>query len=414
MERLVIVGSLHENIDLVKEAKNRGYYTIVCDGYANGPAKKISDKSYNIDVRNVKEFSEMCIAEKADGIIGSFSDVVFEQITKIADKANLKWYANPSMLKYYRNKSEQKKLLKKIGVRVPKHIVIQRNSLKDIVSELKFPIVVKPINGWGSRGVVVLNSEEETKRFLENTLVDCCDGYEVEEYINAFEYNAISWVVNGKIKILGIADRERNVQQKNSIPILTRVVYPSQDYYELKEKVAILLQKFVNETGQKNGPISMQFFYKGNDIVVCEIAGRVLAHEHRLIELCGGSNINELLLDYVYGTTSDIEKDLKQLDGCSSACGLYLMCERNKTVKDLSAAKKALSNPHVVSSLFFCEEGHVFDDSYPYFIRSYLKADSKKELDDVTEEIYSTISVTDINDNDIMIPFYLEKRRNTL
>lgn len=36
MHRLVIIGSLYENIALVSTAKKKGYYTIVCDGYLEG------------------------------------------------------------------------------------------------------------------------------------------------------------------------------------------------------------------------------------------------------------------------------------------------------------------------------------------------------------------------------------------
>ena len=119
--RLVVIGSMQEFVELVSLAKQRGIYTIVCDGYADGPAKKIADKAYTIDVRQVDDIAKMCIEEDADGIIGSFSDLIFEQITKIADKAGLRWYAKPDKLPYYREKDYTKSLLKQLGVHVPKN-----------------------------------------------------------------------------------------------------------------------------------------------------------------------------------------------------------------------------------------------------------------------------------------------------
>ena len=58
--RLVILGSMDEFIELVKVAQRRGIYVIVCDGYENGPAKKVADKSYTIDVRNTDAIAQMC------------------------------------------------------------------------------------------------------------------------------------------------------------------------------------------------------------------------------------------------------------------------------------------------------------------------------------------------------------------
>ena len=82
--RLVILGSMDEFVELVRRAQARGIYTIVCDGYENGPAKALADKSYLIDIRDVKAVAQMCADEKADGIVTSFSDIMFEYLVKIA------------------------------------------------------------------------------------------------------------------------------------------------------------------------------------------------------------------------------------------------------------------------------------------------------------------------------------------
>ena len=40
--RLLILGTLGEFVQLVKKSKERGHYTIVCDGYPDGPARQLS------------------------------------------------------------------------------------------------------------------------------------------------------------------------------------------------------------------------------------------------------------------------------------------------------------------------------------------------------------------------------------
>ena len=131
--RILILGSLDEFVELVKLSKKRGYYTIVCDGYMNGPAKEYADKSYTVDVRNVDEIVKICKEENVDGIMGSFSDLLFEQITKIADQAGLKWYVKPEMLPYYREKNEAKRLMQECGIRVPKNCILNRNFTNSVV-----------------------------------------------------------------------------------------------------------------------------------------------------------------------------------------------------------------------------------------------------------------------------------------
>lgn len=69
--------------------QKRGIYTIVCDGYEDGPAKAHADKAYLEDVRHTDAIAEICKKEQADGIIASFSDLLAECMIDIADAAGL-------------------------------------------------------------------------------------------------------------------------------------------------------------------------------------------------------------------------------------------------------------------------------------------------------------------------------------
>ena len=46
--RLLILGTLGEFEQLVQKAREKGYYTIVCDGYPDGPARKFADEAFQI------------------------------------------------------------------------------------------------------------------------------------------------------------------------------------------------------------------------------------------------------------------------------------------------------------------------------------------------------------------------------
>ena len=93
--RLLILGTLGEFVQLVKKSKERGYYTIVCDGYPDGPARQYADASYVIPVTDIDAVAELCQKEKVDGIITSFSDLLMECMVKIAEKAGLPCYLKP-------------------------------------------------------------------------------------------------------------------------------------------------------------------------------------------------------------------------------------------------------------------------------------------------------------------------------
>ena len=85
--KVLILGTLGEFTELVKKAKEKGYETVVCDGYADGIARTYADKAYTIPVTDVDAIALMCREEGVDGIITSFSDLLLECMVKIADKA---------------------------------------------------------------------------------------------------------------------------------------------------------------------------------------------------------------------------------------------------------------------------------------------------------------------------------------
>ncbi len=406
--RIAIIGSIDENIELVKRAKERGIYTIVCDGYDKKYVREFADKTFDINVYDVDSIANMCIEEKVDGIVGSFSDLIFEQVTKIAAKAGLKWYATPEMLDYYRDKYTQKELLTNLGIKVPKFDVITKESDLDMLNSFAFPVVIKPTDGWGSKDIYTYDSIDELKEFTSTLSAEA--EYEIEEYCDAYEYNSISWVVDGTVKVLGISDRERNPHVGNKIAVLNRIVYPSKHMGELTDKVTNILQKFIEATGQKNGPISMQFFYKNEEIVVCEIAGRVLGHEHNLIHYCGGSDIISLLLDYVYKTTESIAKDINQIKDHIFAGGIYFVCENDTYMHDMSKMERLFEEVNPELYQIFGEVDHMYDGSYPYLSKCYLKSDSREKLDRISEYLYKNMFVGDKEGKNIVLPFILENR----
>ena len=72
MKRLLILGSLFELSGLVKKARERGLYTVVCDGYPDGPARQFADQDWTIDVRKIGKIAQKCRDEKIDAIITFF------------------------------------------------------------------------------------------------------------------------------------------------------------------------------------------------------------------------------------------------------------------------------------------------------------------------------------------------------
>lgn len=413
--RLVVLGSLGEFVSLVEHAKDRGIYTIVCDGYADGPAKKVADKAYNIDVRNPEAIAQMCKEEGVDGIIGSFSDLLFEQITKVADLAGLRWYAKPDKLDFYREKDKAKALMTKLGIRVPKNTQIASDFADSELDGFAFPLVIKPVNGYGSKGIYVVHSISEIRERFEMVSGRSSGQREmiqVEEYSHGREYNMMTWVVDGRVCPISIADREKNPQVGSALPTLNRLVYPAKAAVQIREEATAVLQKFADAVGQKEGALSMQFFYNEHGVEVCEIAGRLFGYEHELVTHCCGLDIEKLLLDYVYDPDAVRETMLNHSIAFEKCCaGLYFVGIQDKVIADQTSARELAQDSHVIESVLFYNEGETIDNygPKPYLARYYLTAESQEGIDAVTQHFFDNMHIAATDGSDVNAKFILYK-----
>ena len=77
--RLLILGTLGEFCAAGAEGPaKKGYYTIVCDGYPDGPAREFADEAFQIPVTDTEQIACLCREKEIDGIITSFSDLLLE------------------------------------------------------------------------------------------------------------------------------------------------------------------------------------------------------------------------------------------------------------------------------------------------------------------------------------------------
>ena len=404
--RLAVLGSMDEFARLVRTAQDRGAYVVVCDGYPEGPAKRIADASYDIDVRDTRAVAEMCRVERVDGVVSSFSDVLAENLVEICEELGFPVYLDSEHMRYLRDKRSMKKMFDELGISYPRSVEVYRESVVADLADLRFPVVAKPVSAYGSHGVRVFESAEEVeRRFDEVAAFSDGDCLLCEEYDDGYEFNMMSWIVDGEPVVLEIADREKTKDGEGSIPRVTRIVYPSRFTVETLDEARAIVAKVARYVGMRNGPLCMQFFWSPlRSIRVCECAGRIFGYEHELLEIAGGPTIEDILLDYVY----DRDNIACRLAGHSPflpyrAAGLYfhgkpgiVACIEGIPFED---------DPLVVETLsYYALDDTIGADGKPYAMRIFLRADDYARLDEATDTLFGSVRMIDASGRDLLLP----------
>ena len=221
----------------------------------------------------------------------------------------------------------------------------------------------------------------------------------VEEYNDGYEFNMMTWVLDGQVHVISIADREKTSVAKGEIPISTRNVYPSRLMAKVERPATELLQAYIEKTGQKDGALSMQFFWKpGEGIQVCEIAARFFGYEHELTDIVYGFNMEELLLASLYDRTK-LQKMLTDHDiHKPHCCGTVIYFQgRLLTIGDQSKAVRLGQKKEVEKPWIFYREGETVIEHgpNPYLALYYVKTENREEMDELTQEFYREMHILD-------------------
>ena len=402
---ILVLGASEEFVELVRLARSQGIRTVVCDGRDVAPAKHEADVAATIAVTDIDAVASLCVKEGVDAIVTGFSDLLLECATLIADKAGLPFYLKPSQLPYYRDKDRMKEMFGELGIHTPKHTVLAPGFKDDELAGLRFPVVAKPLDKYGSRGVCVLYSPDEVR----SSFYDVCETSDdkrvlVEEYNQGYEFNLMSWVLDGQVHILGIADREKTQRGRSEIPYSSRNVYPSCLQDKVEAEALDILQRVVGYTGQNSGELSMQFFWSpGEPIEVCEVAARFLGYEHELIGYAGGVNIEKLLLDSVYDLDS-LQRTLQEKSARLPRCSAVLYFHgKPGTLASQGELAKIADIPMVQDLWLFYHEGdEVVPFAQPYFARCTMTCDTREQVDQLTEEAYGLAHAKGVDGSELL------------
>lgn len=317
MEKILILGSMHDFEALTQSCINEGYYTVVADSYLDGPAKKIAHKSYNIDVFDLESMKEMCIKEQITGIVTGFSDVLMEAYVPLCKALGLRCYLSEGQLSIIRNKVIMQEVLSTKGIPTMPSIEIDRGFKEEDIEKIGFPAVIKPIDGYGSKGIYCVSSIEELRTYF-NQVVSCSKEQKVllQKYCFGKEYNCLVWVYKGKGHIIYICNREKFELSSNEIPLVYKFVYPATIFNELREKVSKTMNQLIEAYNIQEGPLAFQMFYEESKVIINEATLRLLGNgDHRSAFYAGNLKVEQLLVDYALGKTNpDIENRLSRFD----------------------------------------------------------------------------------------------------
>lgn len=299
---LHMLGGGPAQLSAIKRAKELGYRVVVSDLNPDAPGFEICDFKSFASTFDEEAVLADAIKFKSNFIMTTGTDQPVLTAANVSKRLDLPYFLTPEQALVVTNKKVMKQKLKLTGIPSMPFTIIGKNFRDEDLKDLIFPLVIKPLDSQGQRGVIKVNSIKEIRNNFD-LLLSFSKELEIlaEEYYPSNELTISGWVNNGEATVLTITDRV-TIDNGPHLGVCISHRYPSLNQNkedELKE----LTSKVTQMIGLKNGPIYFQILNGSKGFVINEIACRLGgAYEDEFIPIMTGEKLLENMIEMTAGS----------------------------------------------------------------------------------------------------------------
>ncbi len=377
---LFLGGSLFQ-IPPIKYAKEQGHYVITCDYLPDNPGHKFAHEFHNVSTTDKDAILKLAKELKVDGIVAYASDPAAPTQAYVANKLGLP--SNPyESVEILARKDLFRDFLKKHNFLVPKSNSFYRlEDAKNWIDELTFPIIVKPVDSSGSKGVTQVVKKEDIQNAFEYALTFSREKKIVlEEFFvrDGYQVAGDGFVVNGKLVFRCWANEHFDKLCNPLVPIGES--FPSiMNNYTL-EQAHSETQRLLDLLGIKMGALNFDFHYnKNGDFSFLELGprnGGNLIPE--VIKYATGVDLIKYTVDSALGFDCS-ELEMKNTKGYYSCYMVHSL--QNGVVKEIWYSDEIKNN--IIEENIFVKQGdkvNKFDGSNHTLGTMIMKFESQNEM----------------------------------
>lgn len=270
-KKILLLGGSAQQVPAIEVAKEMGLYTVLIDYLPDNPGQYVADKWYQESTTDVEAVYHIAKEEGVSGILPYASDPAALPAAIVAERLGLP--TNPAKsVEIFGVKHKFRKFLQDNGFPCPTTFSFSPDdsyeSIKNGVESLKLPIVVKPTDSSGSKGVTFLDNLigldsaiAYADKFSRNKILIA------EEFIERGFPDVIGgdiFVEDGKIILYGDMAALREEENNGLIPVGEKLPNGLNDIQT--KALHDELQRIVTKLGIKNGELNIELLIDKDDV----------------------------------------------------------------------------------------------------------------------------------------------------
>lgn len=415
-KKLLVIGSAEEDSNIVKVAQSMGVYVIAADGKPKSQttfAKNVADEDWQVDYSDTEKIGKMCIEAGVDGVVAGYSEFRVLAASRLAKYIGKPFYATEEQVEITRNKEAFKNECKKYGVPIPGDFVVSGDERDVNLDGVKYPVIVKPTDYGGRKGITICNTRDELEKAIPYALeYSQSKTALIEDYIVGLEYVAIYTMKDGEISLSCFNEKYINDDQERKTGLCDLAVTPSALLPEYIETTDKAVRAFLKGIGAKDGVAMFQGIANENACYVFEMGYRLNGgNDHYLIEKNNGISYLRMLISHSLtgSMADDLSKDNPFFKTYRSTFIKYIhggVVGKSEFLGDENYPGLDKIQKVAFPGMTFVEDGSTQQRAYSF----KLSAASIDELENLINYIQDNLVVEDIDGNDMFLPRFDTKK----
>lgn len=170
MKRLLMLGGSLYQTYAIKEAKRLGYYVATADYLPSNPGHRFADEYHNVSTTDKGAVLELAERLGVDGVVAYASDPAAPTAAYVCERLGLPTspYRSVEILS---NKDLFRDFLQKNDFNCPKAMgFTSYEAALAHIDEFRLPVMVKPVDSSGSKGINKMTDKSQLGAFVEDAL----------------------------------------------------------------------------------------------------------------------------------------------------------------------------------------------------------------------------------------------------
>lgn len=408
MEKLLMLGTSLASEEMIKYAKSQGVYTIVTDPRTPelSTAKLISDEYWMINTGDLDTLEKKCREEGITAVICGVSEFNLEMTMELCKRLGLPSYCTPEAWHYSRDKADFKKLCREVGAPIADDYFLSDDLTDEELDKVKFPVVVKPVDLSGNRGITYCYNKQELKeayRYAQS--VSKSPKIVVERMLHGKEWYTYYAIADGEIRQICLNAMEAEPGQLKNLYSLTTSI--TDNVERVMEEINPKIEEVLHKVGCREGIAWVQLMLdEDGHFYIIEMGYRLPGDlpNYCYPYLCGFDSI-KWLTDYARGIKHSVDElpPAQKHAYKKCICGYSLWTYKGGIIKEFKGFDEICKIPGVG---FYTQHhvGEQFVEHRPLGVVT-VEAENCEEFCKKIDKINKTISIFDEEGNDVIIRY---------